>query len=333
MRLHLLLEGVFVSEIIAKMGAYDAEDFWSTDEFEDSVAATLVACFETKVKRWRGAAPPDRLTDKNLSIIRAQGPYIPGKGRLFMIPGEIKRKFEFPMTERGVPRSGFISYRPTDVIKDGLGWNDLYLNMAYCRKTSSLGKWWHRNGPGSLYELFTMFAKGDGITGWRSFFTIDKHGEITPCTQAIPELSFGVATGKPRQLLQTTGSESIQTSMLASLSLQAQDDRLCSWVITAQEQGAKAHLGCDREEIKSLLYARSLPMTATGRKRPILHLVEAHKRRLRNGTDIDVTGFLRGQQSVQIGGTLFTVRPPEIMRANLSESSQKRFFNPEQSTA
>jgi len=54
---------------------------------------------------------------------------------------------------------------------------------------------------------------------------------------------------------------------------------------------AKAHLGCMREEIKSLLYARDLPMTSTGRKKPILHLVAAHKRRIKEGTDIDIVPF------------------------------------------
>ena len=80
-----------------------------------------------------------------------------------------------------------------------------------------------------------------------------------------------------------------------------------------------------KEEIKSLLYARSLPMTDTGRKRPILHLVEAHTRRLRNGTDINIDTFLRGTQIIDMYGTRFTVRPPEVLRPVVSENSQRYF--------
>lgn len=82
------------------------------------------------------------------------------------------------------------------------------------------------------------------------------------------------------------------------------------------------------EEVKSLLYARSLPMTATGRKRPILHLVESHKRRMRNGIDVDVTAFLRGQQTVEIGGTVFKVNPPATLRSDVSKPSRDRYFAP-----
>ena len=63
----------------------------------------------------------------------------------------------------------------------------------------------------------------------------------------------------------------------------------------------------DKEQIKSLLYARSLPVTATGRKRPILHLVAAHRRRIKEGVDIDIGEFLRGVKKVEMGGTVFTV--------------------------
>jgi len=110
------------------------------------------------------------------------------------------------------------------------------------------------------------------------------------------------------------------------MALQALADRRFCWVITAQEDKARAYVGCTREEIKSLLYARDLPMTATGRKRPILHLVESHKRRLRAGTDIDVTAFLRGIQTVEIQGTRFTVNPPAVVRPEVSEPSQQRYF-------
>ena len=103
------------------------------------------------------------------------------------------------------------------------------------------------------------------------------------------------------------------------------DSRFC-WSITAQEDIAKATIGCMKEEIKSLLYARTLPMTSTGRKRPILHLVEAHKRRLKQGINIDIISFLRGTRTVEIGNTQFTVNAPDSIKENLSINSQNNYY-------
>lgn len=69
-------------------------------------------------------------------------------------------------------------------------------------------------------------------------------------------------------------------------------------------------LGVDEEHIKSLFYSRSLPVTAAGRKRPILHWVEAHRRRLKAGTDIDVVKHLRGTDKFEMGGFSFAITNP-----------------------
>jgi len=39
--------------------AYDPEDFWEADDFEDNVAAALIACYEGKIKKNKGIMPPD----------------------------------------------------------------------------------------------------------------------------------------------------------------------------------------------------------------------------------------------------------------------------------
>ena len=72
-------------------------------------------------------------------------------------------------------------------------------------------------------------------------------------------------------------------------------------------------------------------MTATGRKRPVLHLVEAHKRRMQNGTEIDVTSFLRGSMEVEMNGTLFKVHAPAIIKPTLSTPSQRKYYDLEPS--
>ena len=169
-------------------------------------------------------------------------------------------------------------------------------------------------------------TNGDGIHGERRFFTVTKQGEVVACTQKIASIRGGATHGEK---VGTVGPDETwlrETGTWAAVALQLLADRRHCWTITAQEKAARAHLGCMMEEVKSLLYARSLPMTATGRKSPILHLVESHKRRMRSGTDVDVTAFLRGQQTIEIGGTVFKVNPPATLRLEVSKPSRERYF-------
>lgn len=108
-------------------------------------------------------------------------------------------------------------------------------------------------------------------------------------------------------------------------------DRMCQWGIASSDSGVNVELQCYHDEIKSLLYARSLPMTSTGRKRPILHLVAAHRRRVKEGIEIDIEPFLRGVRKVDMGGAVFEVRSPEPLpakrvpnvRANLNPTAAR----------
>lgn len=78
------------------------------------------------------------------------------------------------------------------------------------------------------------------------------------------------------------------------------------------KQEASVRLGLTSEQIKSLLYARDLPITETGRKRPILHLVRAHNRRLKAGIDIDIKRHIRGVDKIRLAEMDFYIRPPAI---------------------
>lgn len=69
-------------------------------------------------------------------------------------------------------------------------------------------------------------------------------------------------------------------------------------------------LGLNKEHVKSLFYARSLPVTETGRKRPILHWVHAHQRRIREGIDVDVRPHLRGITEFEMDGLQFRITQP-----------------------
>lgn len=93
------------------------------------------------------------------------------------------------------------------------------------------------------------------------------------------------------------------------------NDRRYFWEVTAAEQfwdghPAKAIFSIDEEYIKSLFYARSLPITSTGRMRPILHWVSAHKRRIKEGINIDIRKHLRGVDSFAMHGVNFSITEP-----------------------
>jgi hypothetical protein len=99
----------------------------------------------------------------------------------------------------------------------------------------------------------------------------------------------------------------------AALSLEA--DRKYLWnVEVAEDFGsvvpAKMHLGVDADMIKSLAYARETPLTASGRRSPILHWVKAHRKRIKRGIDFDVRKHLRGTECFDMGGFTFKITNP-----------------------
>jgi hypothetical protein len=93
------------------------------------------------------------------------------------------------------------------------------------------------------------------------------------------------------------------------------NDKKYFWNVTASEEfwddlPAKAHFSIDQEYVKSLFYARSLPYTDKGRLRPILHWVSSHKRRIKEGIDIDVKKYLRGISTFSMHGLNFEITEP-----------------------
>lgn len=310
------------------MKTLDIEDCWKEEDFEDMVASSLISCYESKVIKCKGAPPSDRLTDERVNLFKNIGPYIISNSRIFMNGDKTnnnKFQWRFDTLNDPLPEYGCIAFKPTGKIKEDN--KDAYMSIFYIRKAPALGKYWHRRGTGTLYEMFTMSAKQQGgIYGDRRFLTVSKDGSVVSCTQMIQDTQ-GYHPGVHSRVITTDDIYLEQSEVWGSITLQGIADRRFCWTITASEKIAKAHLGCMKEEVKSLLYARSLPLTSTGRKRPILHLIEAHKRRLRNGTEIDIIPFLRGQQVIEIGGTTFKVNPPSFIKPTLSDNSKKKYYD------
>ena len=295
-------------------------DTWSSEEFEDNVASALISVYESKVRRNKGSGP-FAIKEKHLSLYRKTGAYIPSNSRMFIMNDVDENNGFFDTENDDLPRHGCIGLEGQE-FRGESQYNGYFTALHFSR--SKIPKHIIKIGSGTVFELKIIAAENDGIRGERRFFSVSKKGDVVACDQQahIYNSYGGARTHKSSDVEPHILNE---TSALASYALQSQADRRFCWSIQAQEKAAKVTLGCMKEEIKSLLYARSLPMTATGRKRPVLHLVESHKRRIKSGIDINITPFLRGVQEIEMGGTLFKVNPPKIEKPNLSENS-KRYY-------
>lgn len=294
-------------------------DAWSNDAFEETVTAALITCFETRIRKNSGAGP-NTLNEERAKIIRTSGPYVPGGDRVVIVGSDVGQHF-FDVANDPLPVSGCLALNtagePVEAHQYG-GW----FRAMYVRQVKQMPRYWKRRSGGQLYELIYMVSENEYVEGERFFFTVAKDGKIVACEQNIT-IDIGLFSGAYRTF-GTTLQEMAEIEVCAAATLQYLADKRFCWTIEAREQTAFVRMGCQEEEVKSLLYARTLPQTATGRKRPILHLVEAHKRRMRNGTEIDVSASARGVETVEIGGTSFTVRPPAVVLPTLTVASQRR---------
>lgn len=294
------------------------DDFWQDEEFEDAVARGIIAFFESRVAKNRGSCPPDRLKTDDLEFARNYGFYCPGKARSIFGEG-------FDTTNDPLPIAGTLLL-PGDIGKNSKTSYGGYSHILSIKQIRAFPHGIEREGPGTPYQLVTMFPNADGrVHGERRYFTIAKDGKIAACGRRYVQQS---RFGRQVVIRQFDEEPHIEKDAIwqATFTTQFLADERFSWRIEAVEKQARVRLGCEREEVKSLLYARELPLTATGRKRPILHLVAAHRRRLKSGVEIDIDEFLRGTREVVMDGTMFRVHPPAVMsqqRAHTASVGQK----------
>lgn len=287
------------------------DDVWLQEEFEDAIARGLLACFESRAIQQKGAFPADRLTREDLADVRAGGLYIPGKARVVMSV-DPPDGTGFDAEVDGLPSRGSVLFPWTQSEEHP----DDY--RGYCRahiiqRLINFPKGVHRFGRGKPFRLTMLLPQDEGgVTGEKHYFSIDRTGRVSLAERRWQSGCDRSPCHSRRVIGTMTDDPRLAGQLLAGLPLILQyvaDERHC-WRIEAIESNARVRLGCEREEVKSLLYARELPLTATGRKRPILHLVSAHRRRVREGIEIDIERFLRGTREVEMGGTLFRVHPP-----------------------
>lgn len=283
----------------------ECSDFWSTSEFENTLSSILIAAFETKIRNQKHKLSWARLDKNLLNQVSDIGAYIPSNSRFFDADAILGGHIVGSVNDILMPMiSGMSPGRIDDELKG-------YAHITYCRPVNSLPKGFVRRGGGQLFRM-DFIAYDNDIESETSFLSVNSSGEVRCCDYRIQDQKYGAAGVKTNihSLSKDCPSHIQDMERLFSSVAEMTSDRHHSWGITAQEHGAKVNLGCMLEEVKSLFYARSLPVTETGRKRPIIHLVESHKRRIKSGIDIDVKSHLRGINQIEMGGTLFKINPP-----------------------
>ena len=186
-----------------------------------------------------------------------------------------------------------------------------YLRSWYIIKLNELPKPFLSKEKGVVYKQIVFQATAnEKVWIQKSYVVVNEHGAILDCYVLHPQTREEIYLPIGRFEIPDS-DEILVTDMLGvSLTIGLYEDRKYLWNVTAKESSAKATFGVYPEQIKSLFYARELPMTETGRKRPILHWVAAHNRRIKSGIDIDIEKHLRGVNEFVYQGTKFSITRP-----------------------
>lgn len=146
-------------------------------------------------------------------------------------------------------------------------------------------------------------GENDVLSAYDSYATVTPDDRVVHAQLMLPRRVYSAQQNAIRTVWPT-------------LVLNAWSDRRYLWQVRTTDHvidslATPLTLGVAEEHVKSLFYARSLPVTESGRKRPILHWVRAHARRMREGTDIDVRRHLRGITEFEMDGLRFAIVSPD----------------------
>lgn len=297
------------------------EDNWADDEFFNVIEDVMIVQLEKESNiMFQGASriPKTRLfnTREGIKHLQRNYVYVPNKDRYVANhANDSLSKLHLIDGER-IPSHGAL-------------YNMYQKKLISFNKQKGVPKLLKQTSAGDIYEVTCLELLGSKVDSSKGYFTVSKTGVISKCNVVTEMYSQGF--GQPNMVVDQNSIESEVLSshfLTAFYGLQFCVDKMHCWTIKADEDNCKVELGCNREQIKSLLYARQEPLTKTGRLSPILHLVASHNRRMKKGTEInsvDVKSYLRGQQTIDIGSTRFTVCPPPLLGNNLTENSLRYF--------
>jgi hypothetical protein len=296
---------------------------WEKEEFEDLVARSLIAMYETKLRKHKGALKCLRLTPEILYKVRSVGCYFPPNDRILIIneneDGSASRLQEIDIDNDGRPKYAIMCHAidDKDVKNSDSMRKNCYLEITFLENIPGLPNPIKSFHSGKAYRTTKIWMRDNHLEGVNQFNVINNEGKIygTYWTREIHCPISGKITKEhvsPETVQNLEERKNCEdfTTLDAYAAITSYQDRKYLWNVQANEGIAKAKFGVYPEEIKSLFYARELPMTETGRKRPILHWVKAHQRRMKLGIEIDIEKHLRGINEFVYQGTKFIITRP-----------------------
>lgn len=192
----------------------------------------------------------------------------------------------------------FVNTQKLDATRNGVAF------MPQATPLASTVMW--REGDAITRADAKALGSGDLLQFHTAYISLMPDGRLLPAREM----------GVPKTMRRHTGSDAMFCQVTAA-TINAWEDRRYVWLVNTDEhvigrsdRRTPLQLGVDEGHVKSLFYARSLPVTDTGRKRPILHWVRAHQRRMKAGVDIDVRKHLRGNERFEMGGFNFAITQP-----------------------
>jgi len=264
---------------------------WEREEFEDIITRAIIGLYDSEnltKKEGFKRVKECRVTESDIMQARKIGCYFCPEDRLTLA-------LAVDLENDGLPKYAAHA-NPDEHVCTEEDFRD-YISFQFAKKIKRLPGGFRCFGHHAYYELINWApqAKG-GAYLTKELLGIDNNG-------LIHYASSGNMIDHGREW-----KTKVRVMLAATLNYWA--DKRFLWNVEVKEAEAKATFGVYQEQIQSLFYARDLPLTVTGRKRPILHWVKSHRRRMKSGTEIDIEKHLRGITEFDMNGTMFKITRP-----------------------
>lgn len=293
--------------------------YWKFEDMEEN----LLNCLEVfDIKQ--GYMSPTKITKQDIFLARTFGFYFPPKDRVFY-DDTIDVRNDGIIEEASLTTQGDMYYNTGQDSTDGVGlayglrmiedkWSQL--RHYHIKKINKLPNGFRAVGSGDLYKVMQFYFEAD----------LREAGIYNP-TAYIHKMYFQI-DWKTEKIIPTIGindryyPNELRAKMIRvmkhtlAVAMSAQADQKYIWTVrtlthtNSELLDVPVVFGVHEEQIKSLFYCRKLPITNTGRKRPILHWVQAHKRRIKEGIEINIDKYMRGIIFFKIGETFFLIERP-----------------------
>lgn len=289
--------------------------FWDGGEdMEDQLVRSLIAMSEKNLfAAWRRGEHFAKPTKQDMESVVRFGGFLTGTG---LVQCSYEFGLQETMTVAGITREDLLVSKAALTLPDDVDFGDLncYLSHFYLEKTG-VPKY-YPNIPGVYYKFIQCFYSYNGEVDTSRMYgllTPENKWEFPCPTNSTLEKTFDDPLEEERM------GNSLNT-VLTNWATRLQPD---TYYVKSTSEDLTTRLIVDVEQVKSLFYARTLPPTESGRRSPILHWVQSHKRRLKSGTDIDISKYLRGVSEFEMYGTRMQILNPQKAAAKPSKGFGK----------